>query len=132
MESISSKDNCKITRKIFQDQLSKIVKTETGPALGTLQRLYAMEPWIQYGSKQHKKVLKSNKDVQERWKSSGQLIHVQFEPEEPLLGIVWDFLSLDLAWCAINQINQHSLRTYMRSMMIKLPCVPSLSQVSCA
>ena len=74
----------------------------TRPASRALHKSYATETKDWYGSKWHGNVLKSDKDVQERWKPFGQMIHVQFEPQEPLAGTIWDFLSLELAWCAIK------------------------------
>ena len=85
-----------------QKCILSLSNNEMGLALGIVQKSYAMEPKDWYGSKLDGKVLKNDKDVWEWWKPFGQMIHVQFEPQEPLLGTVWDFLSLELAWCANN------------------------------
>ena len=75
------------------------------PALRTLQRLYAMEIGIWYGSKQHGKVLNNGNDSQEQWKPFGQMIHDHVKPQEPLSRTVWDFLSLECELHVINLIN---------------------------
>ena len=45
--------------------------------------------------------------------------------------MISDFLSLECASRVINLINQHPLDNKVRFGMIKLPCMLSVSQVSC-